>query len=116
MRRKRTIAIGVVIVWTSLYGIHMADTLEDAQEESAEPIDRQVTQALAMPAEQSLSLPELPFASVSSSSDRAVISPVPILNLRLLLAASATSHTQFAKGPPPRAKPPLFRGLSVYRL
>ena len=61
-RMKRAVALCVVTAWASLSCIHLADALEDAKE-GPESVDVLVAQALATPAEQSVSLPEEGFSA-----------------------------------------------------
>ena len=111
---KRTVALCLVAAWASLYGIHVADTLEDARE-GPEPIDVQVAQALATPAEQPLYLSEAQLGT-STSPSWGVVSPLRVPDVHVWLAVSPTPSLSMTGGPPPRAKPPLFQLFSVYRL
>ena len=111
----RTVACCIITAWASLLCVHLADALEDAQQDGPEPIDALVTQALGTPVEQPVSLSETP-PTPPIPPGWSIVTPPAVPGLPTWLGASTNPTTQIAVGPPPRAEPPLFQLFSIYRL
>ncbi len=106
------LAFGLVAAWALLFGINVADTIEDAKE-GPEPLDVQVTQALATPA--------VPLTHLSTAIDLGSVSPdhhhamVESLETQRLSVASSLPIS-LVRWPLPRGRPRLFQLFSIYRL
>ncbi len=112
---QRVVALCVVTAWASLCYIHLADAVEDAQA-GPEHIDVLVAQALAMPAEQSVSLSETQMGTAIVSPGRVSLSTPAVFDLPTLLTMCSVPSLRVAEQPSPRAKLALFQLFSVYRL
>lgn len=115
---KARIAACVVVAWAALLCIHLADALEDAQEEQ-EHIDLLVDQALATPAEQAPGISEAQPGMAVFSLFSVPIAPgiVPsALTPRAILERRLPVFIANSPGPPARADFRFFQLFSIYRL
>ena len=110
---KKTAALGIATVWALLYGISVADAVEDAGE-TPEECDQLVAQALTTPAEPAV---YLAGALPGTLTAPAFVSALVVDDFRTLPVEHVmTPFIAPPQGPPSRASPNLFQLFSVYRL